>query len=99
MSEKDEEFIPTSKVLGQAKVVGPFTIWQLVPLVLALLLVYLLCLLKLSFLQSLIIGLWILTSFSWVTGKRPDRLIRRLLGRPKRWRRGFHPSRPLLEKE
>lgn len=97
--KKDEEFIPTSKVLGQGKVVGPFTIWQLIPLVLVLLLVYLLHLFKFSFRNSLIIGVWILTSLSLVTGKRPDRLIRRWLGRPKRWRRGFRPSSPLLEKQ
>lgn len=34
-----------------------------------------------------------------VIGERPDRILRQLLHRPRKWKRGFEPARPILSKK
>lgn len=99
MTRKEKDFIKISKVLGQSKVIGSLSVWQIMPLGLAILLIGGLCWLKVNIFQAIIIGAWILGAIVMVTGGRPDRIMRRFLGKPKRWQRGFYPARPLLEKE
>lgn len=100
MSKKIERgFIKISQVVGDTKVIGSLSIWQTLLIIVVILLIYgLVSWLKIGLFKSLLLGTWILGSILVVTGTRPDRIIRRLLGKPKRWRRGFHPARPLLEK-
>ena len=100
MGERKSErgFIKISKVVGQGKVVGPFGVAEIVPIGLVLSLVLWLSSL-IPFVLAVLLGAGVLGVIFLVAGKRPDRFLRRLSGKPKRWRRGFHPSRPLLGKK
>jgi len=91
-------FIKISKVVGQAKIIGSLGVAEVIPLGIVLLIVYGLSLL-IPTLIAILLGTGVLGVIFMVAGKRPDRFLRRLLGKPKRWRRGFHPSRPLLGKK
>ena len=95
MAKREQDFIKISQVVGQVKVLGSLSFWQIIPLVVVILLSYGLC----SFIglfNSLLVGVWVLGTIFLVTGARPDHFLRRLLGKPKRWRRGFRPSSSLL---
>lgn len=100
LGKKDQGFIKISQVVGQANVIGSLSLWQVVPIVGVMALGYGVCTwLKIEPLAAILVGTWILGTIIVVAGSRPDRIIRRLLGKPRRWRRGFHPARPLLGKE
>ena len=97
---KKRDFIKISQVVGDNKVIGPLTFWQTMSIVVVFLLVYLLySWFKISLFLLCLIGIGILGTIVMVTGGKPDRIIRRLLGKPKRWRRGFYASKPFLGKK
>ncbi len=97
MDKNDGDFIKISQVVGQAKVVGPLSFWQITPIISVILLV---CGLNplIGLFNSILLGAWLWGVMLMVMGGRPDRFNRRLRGKPKRWRRGFHASSPLLKK-
>ena len=96
---KDRGFIKISQVVGQARIIGSLSLWQVIPIVAVIGLIYTLCSwLSVNPLIAVLFGAWILGTVVAVAGGRPDRIIRRLLGRPRRWKRGFYPARPLLGK-
>jgi len=93
---KDQNYIEISQVVGKGKIFGPFSVWQFILFAAILVLIYILYTLKFDLFKSALVGMWLLASMTLLTGDRPDRFVRRLLGKPRRWRRGFRPAQPLL---
>jgi hypothetical protein len=99
MQQPDQEFIKISQVVGKRKLFASLSVWQFVAIAVCLLLVWVLYLLKIDPLKAALMGTWILGAIWLLTGDRPDRIIKRLFGRPRHWKRGFRKARPLLGEE
>ncbi|WP_036488289.1 hypothetical protein [Myxosarcina sp. GI1] len=100
MDNKNErDFIKISQVVGKAKVIGPLSFVDVIPLVLVFFVIYGLSLLKIKVFDAILVGTWLLGTIFMVSGTRPDKFMRRLRGKPKRWRRGFYPSKTLIGKK
>lgn len=92
----DKEFIKISQVVGKRKLFASLSVWQFVAIAIIFVLVWVLYLLEIDPIKAALIGAWILGAMWLITGDRPDRIVKRLFGGPRHWKRGFRKSRPLL---